>query len=305
VYTLGNPGEGRFAMETSHVGTTPDFEMPKPSRRYDALELSVNRRFGNRWFMGGNYTYSKLRGNYAGLSSTDEIVNGGLPGATWTASQTADAFTARPGGNANRDYDLDLVMFDSHGNLLDGPLETDRPHVLKLYGSYSFKFGTEAGLRFYAGSGTPITTRVEDQNQIPVFVEGRGNAGRMPVLNQTDLLVSHEFKIAENKRLKLEFNMTNLFNQKTARYMQNIVTRYRDSGSAIDLSGVDLTKGYDWKSLLAQTDYATNVGTPTATSTTDPNSLDPKKNWAVDPTYGKYDLFNPGFSGRFAVKFIF
>ena len=305
VYTLGNPGEGRFVTETSHVGTTPDFAMPKPSRRYDALEFSVNRRFGNRWFMGGNYTYSKLRGNYAGLSSTDEIVNGGLPNQGWAASQTADTFTARPGGNANRDYDLDLVMFDSHGKLLDGPLETDRPHVLKLYGSYSFKFGTEAGLRFYAGSGTPITTRVEDQNQIPVFVEGRANEGRMPVLNQTDLLVSHEFKLAENKKLKLEFNMTNLFNQKTARYMQNIVTRYRDSGSAIDLGGVDLTKGYNWKTLLAQTDYAQNVGTPKTNSTTDPNSLDPKKNWAVDPTYGKYDLFNPGFSGRFAVKFVF
>ena len=46
--------------------------------------------------------------------------------SSWTASQTADTFTARPGGNANRDYDSDEVMFDSHGNFLTGRLETDQ-----------------------------------------------------------------------------------------------------------------------------------------------------------------------------------
>jgi hypothetical protein len=300
VYTIGNPGEGRFKYETNHYGATPDFRMPKPDRRYDALELSVNRRFSNSWFLGANYTYSRLYGNYAGLSSTDEIVQGGLPGQTWAASQTPFSFTARPGGNANRDYDSDEVMFDSHGKFLEGRLETDRPHVLKVYGSYAFKWGTEVGLRFYAGSGTPVTTRVENLSQIPIMVNGRADAGRMPVLSTTDMLLSQEFKIREGKKLRLELNMTNLFNQKTARYKQNIVTRYRDSSSAMDMSAVNLMQGYDWHALLAATPYAQN---PELSS--DPNSLDPTKNWAVDPTYNKYDLFNNGFSGRFAVKFIF
>jgi hypothetical protein len=299
-YTEGNPGESKFVTETNHYGATPDFPMPKPDRRYDAMELSVNRRFSNGWFLGGNYTFSRLYGNYAGLSSTDEVVNGGLPNQTWAASQTPFTFTARPGGNANRDYDADLVMFDSHGQYLTGRLETDRPHVLKLYGSYVFKWGTEVGGRFYGGSGTPITTRVEEQNQIPIMVNGRADAGRMPFLNQTDLLVSHEVKLGEVKRLRFEVNMLNVFNQKTARYMQNIVTRYRDASSAIDLSGVNLLNGYDWHQLLAQTTYAQDK-----TRSSDPNSLDPTKNWAVDPTYGKYDLYNPGFSGRIGIKFIF
>jgi hypothetical protein len=274
--------------------------MPKPDRRYDALEFSVNRRFANSWFLGANYTWSRLYGNYAGLSSTDEIVQGGLPGASWSASQTPYSATARPGGNANRDYDSDEVMFDSYGRFLTGRLETDRPHVFKAYGSYSFKWGTEAGVRFYLGSGTPITTRVENLSQIPIMVEGRANAGRLPTLNTTDLMIAHQFSFAETKKLRVEFNMTNLFNQKTARYKQNIVTRYRDSSSAMDMSAVNLLEGYNWHDLLAATEYAQD---PTLTS--DPYSLDPNKNWAVDPTYNQFDLFNDGFSGRLAVKFIF
>jgi hypothetical protein len=315
-YTLGNPGEGRFANETNHYGATPDFPMPRPDRRYDALELSLNRRFANSWFVGGNYTFSRLYGNYAGLSSTDEIVQGGLPNITWSAAQTPFTFVARPGGNANRDYDADLILFDSQGKYLTGRLETDRPHVLKLYGSYRVKWGTEVGGRFNVSSGTPITTRVEEQNQIPLFVNGRADAGRTPVLNQTDMLVSHEFKMGETKRLRFEFNAINLFNQKTARYKQNIVTRYRDSSSAIDMSQVNLLKGYDWKQLLSQTEYASPAPDPDTGAKVhylpekywageDPHSLDPTKNWAVDPTYGKWDVYNPGFSGRFAIKFIF
>ncbi|MEW5975705.1 MAG: TonB-dependent receptor [Acidobacteriota bacterium] len=300
VYTIGNPGEGRFEFETNHYGATPDYRMPRPKRQYDALELSLNRRFANGWFLGGNYTYSRLYGNYAGLSSTDEIVQGGLPNVTWSTSQSPFSVLARPGGNANRDYDSDEVMFDSRGNFLFGRLETDRPHVLKLYGSYRLKTGTEVGGRFYGGSGTPITTRVENLSQIPIMVNGRADAGRLPFLNTTDLLVSHEFKMGEVKRLRLEFNMINLFNQKTARYQQNIVTRYRESGAAMDMSNVNLLEGYDWRALLSQTAYAQN---PSLSS--DPNSLDPTKNWAVDPTYGKYDVFNDGFAGRFMIKFIF
>jgi hypothetical protein len=279
--------------------------MPRPDRRYDALELSLNRRFANGWFLGGNYTFSRLYGNYSGLSSTDEIFRGGLPNQSWPVNQSPGTVQdyvalARPGGNGNRDYDSDDVLFDSKGNFLTGRLETDRPHVLKLYGSYLLKWGTEIGSRFYGGSGTPITTRVENTHQSPIFVNGRGDAGRLPFLNTTDLLVSHEFRVGEVKRLRFEFNVINVFNQKTARYQQNIVTRYRDSSSAIVLDKVDLRRGYDWRYLLSQTAYAQDK-----TRSSDPTSLDPGKNWAVDPTYGKYSVFNEGLAGRFGVKFSF
>ena len=43
-----------------------------------------------------------------------------------------------------------------------------------------------------ARRSAPMSTR---SNQIPVFVNGRGDMGRTPILTQTDLLVSHELRL--------------------------------------------------------------------------------------------------------------
>ena len=73
------------------------------------------------------------------------------------ADQQQAGLNFRPGGNVNRAWDLDESTWDAQGNLdPQGPLATDRPHVLKLYGAYSFPFGTQIGANFYAGSGTPL-----------------------------------------------------------------------------------------------------------------------------------------------------
>ena len=98
-YTLGNPGEGRFVNQTNHYGATPDFPMPKPLRQYDAMELSINRRFSNNWFLAGNYTFSRLYGNYSGLSNTDEVAtsNGGSVTGGWSTSQSPSDITGNDG----------------------------------------------------------------------------------------------------------------------------------------------------------------------------------------------------------------
>jgi hypothetical protein len=38
---------------------------------------------------------------------------------------------------------------------------------------------------------------------------------------------------------------------------------------------------------------------------TNPNSLDPLQNFAINPTYNMADVYNEGFSGRFGLKFSF
>ena len=94
-------------------------------------------------------------------------------------------------------------------------------------------------------------------DQIPVFVNGRGDLGRTPVLTRTDLLVSHEFSFMGNQRIRLELNVLNLFNQKTATHIYNQLNRGPSGlprqASAISLSGVDLTKGYDYNALIRAT----------------------------------------------------
>jgi hypothetical protein len=294
-YSLGNPGEGVFSMETNHISSTPDFPMPRPKRQYDALELSFNRRFLKSWFLGVNYTFSRLYGNYSGLSNTDEVFVSGR-----TLPQSAERMFVRAGTNAGTYYDSEAYLLDSKGRYIEGRLATDRPHVFKAYGSYGFQWGTSVSAQFYAGSGTPLTTLLEDNNWDQIIINGRGDMGRTPVLSQTDLLVSHQFKIAEGKMLRLEFNMMNVWNQKTVRHIDPLINRFRDGSAQIDLSNANLLKGFDWQALFAQTTYAQDTSI-----TSDPRSLDPLKNFAVNPTYRKADLWNAGFSGRFGLKFTF
>jgi hypothetical protein len=292
VYRYGNPGEGANRIFPSSgatclvkVGNACGFEMPKAKRQYDAMELELTRRFSGGWFTNVSYVYSRLWGNYAGLQSTDEIRPPTL-GYGFGPAQAFGAENFRPGGNANRYFDLDEAMWDAHGRLgLFGRLPTDRPHVFKLYGAKTFRFDTEVGGFFRIMSGTPVTTQVVTINDIPFYVEGRGDWGRTPVFSQTDLLVAHEFKMGERKKLRLEFNMLNLFNQKTSMFVFDRYNREEHSDSAgIDLSEVDLSKGFDWKKMVLET---------------------PDGQHALDPRYGKDAIFNPGFSGRFLIKFIF
>jgi hypothetical protein len=119
-----------------------------------------------------------------------------------------------------------------------------------------------------------------------VFVNGRGDLGRTPVLSRTDALVSHEVKLG-GRALRVELNVLNLFNQKTNRHEFTNLNRYRRSGSEINLSNVDLSKGYDYLALMNATADAKGALT------------------AKDPRFGMTDLFSDGITGTFQMKFIF
>jgi hypothetical protein len=272
-------------MPTS--GPTTPFATPKVKRVYDALEVGLTRRFAKNWFATANYTYSRLFGNYGGLASSDEIRTP-TTGASFKAHQQQAGSIANPGGSVNNAWNIDQVVWDAHGNLdVAGRLATDRPHVLKIYGAYSLTTETDIGLSFYGGSGTPMSTYVNSTSQAEVFVNGRGDMGRTPVFTQTNLLASHTLTLTGAKRVRFELNVINLFNQKTTRHVFNYLNRgggTARASSAIDLSRVDLAKGYDYEALIRAT---------------------PDRSGAFDPRYGMADLFNEGLQGQLMVKFTF
>ena len=109
------------------------------------------------------------------------------------------------------------------------------------------------------------------------------------------MLIAHEVKFGETKRLRFEFNAQNLFNQKTAEYIYNYYNRFRTAGSLINLRNVNLFNGYDWQSPLNGT-AASGIPVP-------PDVLKPTG--AKDPRFGKEDNFRDGFIGRIGVKFTF
>jgi hypothetical protein len=291
VYRIGNPGEGANTIyPASYSPPTPaSLPFPKAVRTYDALELTASRRFAQRWFASANYTYSRLYGNYAGTGNSDEIDTPTTGVSAGTAQQQGGSI-ARPGTSVSSAFDTDTLLYDSHGNQIMGRLATDRPHVVKLYGAYDFPQGTQIGLFFYGGSGTPVTTYVNSLDLEPLMVNGRGDMGRTPVLTRTDLLVSHELKMARDRRIRFELQVINLFNQKTPTHIFNFLNKGAPGGSqtipadAIDMSNVNLTKGYDYKALIAAT---------------------PDGALAYDPRYGQPDLWQAGTQGQVSVKFIF
>jgi len=287
-YYYANPGEGG-ALQTPTSGLTKPFPTPKASRTYDAAEFQLTKRYGS-WFGSASYVNSRLYGNYAGLANSDEIRSGADGGGLYGPAQEAFGQVSRPGGNAGRAWDIDELLWDSKGGLNpQGRLATDRPHAIKLYGSKTLNWGskmsTDVGAFFYAASGTPLTTLVNTINGTQPFVNGRGDLGRTPFLNYTDLVIGHEFKMGEFRKIRVEFNANNLFNQKTTRGVWTQLNRAIASAE-IDLSNTDLAKGYDFNKLIAQTP-------------------DNAKGLALSPLFKQADLFNPGFAGRFLLKYIF
>ncbi len=287
-YIIGNPGRGFGAVQFPTGATPPGQLIPRPKRQYDAFELGYSRRFADNYFFSANYTLSRLYGNYSGLAASDEVSTP-TDSAGFLYPQQSGGSTARPGGNVNRYWDNDEILYDSRGNLdVRGPLATDRPHVVKLYGAYDFPWGTQIGAFFYGASGTPLTTYVTTTASADAFVFGRGDMGRTPILTRTDLLLSHEVRFPNTKRLRFELNVVNLFNQKTARHIYNFLNKGGlspdRSSSYIDLSSTNLTKGYDVNALIRAT---------------------PDGARAFDPRYGQEDLFDDGTKGYFTVKFLF
>ena len=207
-YIISNPGEGltkQFDISSgASLFASQGFSANpvlinnvKPKRVYNALELGFNKRLQNNWSFYGSYTLSRDHGNYPGLSQSDE--NG------------------RSDPNVGRTFDYPAMSFDGKGNPIDGPLPTDRTHQVKLQGLYIAKWGTAVGVNEYVASGVPLSTAVSiiSGHGYPIYPFGRGNLGRTPMFSQTDLLVQHSFKVGGGKRLQVEMNVLNLFNQRT------------------------------------------------------------------------------------------
>ncbi len=117
-FVIANPGKDvTVQINKLPDGTTPtvtlkasELDYPKPSRNYNALTLTFDRTFDQKWSLSASYTLAFDKGNYEGGVRSE---NGQL-----AINRTAD--------------------FDSPGfvNGAYGYLPNDRRHSFKAYGSY-------------------------------------------------------------------------------------------------------------------------------------------------------------------------
>jgi hypothetical protein len=199
-----------------------------PHRRYDGVEFRLTRRPSSRWYGSVSYTYSKLRGNYAGLTNSD----------------ATDGNGGRHSPNNGRAFDIPTMTYTPSGNIDDGPLATDRPHTGKVQGYYMLKWlGMESNIGFIqsAFQGSPLSSclPVVGTSSACQWAEGRGNwvkfsrdattgnlikdsvvrGARTSPYFQTDLVLSHSVKVNKNNeamRLVFEANAYNILNQHAA-----------------------------------------------------------------------------------------
>ena len=200
VYLIGNPGFGATRNDPLGIydGTTPNGTplVPEAIRNYDAVEVRGQGSFGSFNFLA-SYTWSKLRGNYSGSANSDE--------------------SGRSDPGVSRAFDLPYYYFDSSGDQTakTGPLATDRTHALKVFAYYLIKSGlgtTNIGVNQVFLSGTPDTTSIIYLSA-PTFPLGRGDMGKTPSYIQTDLTLTHTFKLSKGTNLRFEANVRNLFDQ--------------------------------------------------------------------------------------------
>jgi hypothetical protein len=176
---------------------------PDPVRIYRAVEIELNKRFSKGWQLLSNWRIASLRGNYEGHLRNDN--NQTDPGISSLFDFTAG------------DFNLLGAQFAV------GPLNTDRRHIVNIYGNYAFgqegAFRRLKGLNLGAGlhmeSGVPVSEYLAHPvyaNAGEVPVGGRGSQGRTPFYTRLDLHSDYTWRLTERWKFTLVgdfFNVTN------------------------------------------------------------------------------------------------
>lgn len=196
---------------TGNTLVTPDGKpdgFPDPVRNYKAVEIELNRRFSNGWQGFFNWRIASLKGNFEGHLRNDN-------GQTDPGISSLFDFTTG---------DLNLLG----DQFAIGPLNSDRRHIINVYGSYSFDKargfhilnGLNLGMNTHFETGLPINSL----NPHPVYlnagevpVGGRGSLGRTPSYARLDLHSDYAWALTEKTKLKFVADFFNVFNSQKVR----------------------------------------------------------------------------------------
>jgi hypothetical protein len=290
------------------TGICPPANLIPGSRSYDGLELRLTKSSSNHWFGMFSYTYSKLRGNYTGLTSTDLADGGG----------------GRNAPNNSRSFDEPYFSWNANGGSSSGLLPTDRPNAFKGYayyempwGRFSHKMTTDLGIFQSAYSGTPQTTYADvgfsSPGAWPVDIVNRGkwvdvsqdpNTGvitlgaprtfRTPWFMQTDFNLMQNYKIGEVKVISFSATFANLLGQRS-------VTAY---GQQLD-SNITQSFMSPNNTFIASSGFYANAEAPYNVSAllNQPNLFGEGN--VVNSQYAKPYLFQAPRTIRLGIKFSF
>ncbi len=321
-FYIGNPGSTIAdllhrptvipdANGVNYLNTTPFCAECPPvvgaHRRYDGAEISLSKRATGKWFGKVTYTYSKLRGNYPGLTNT-EPTDGGTSG--------------RLAPNNSRLFDLPTMTYLPSGQPDDGPLATDRPNTAKMFASYLLKSNlgtTTIGLNqaFYQGVPIDSCLAVVGTGSACQWAEGRGNYvqlsraangdivkgdvvkdARTDVFLQTDLSIHHAVPVHESMRMEFEFNVLYALNHRSVLGVQEsiLATSLVNPTRASRFSGDPQT---DWGKLMNGYNYIDAINGTGAFAGGVQSKL------TLNQQFGMPNSFQSGRAIRLAMRFVF
>jgi outer membrane receptor protein involved in Fe transport len=200
-YFITNPGQ-QFCGDPVLGGPIFDenLDIPLPGecvnfpaavREYEAVELTLNKRFSNNWQLFGSAVWSENFGNYGGLFRQD---NGQLD------------------PNITSLFDLPSLLEGA-----TGLLPNDREYQFKLYGSYLWPFRLTTGFNFQYLDGTPISQLGAHSlyGLDERFVTPRGSFGRTPDVWNLDLSLQYPIALGGSD-LKLIVDVFNITDEQEA-----------------------------------------------------------------------------------------
>jgi outer membrane receptor protein involved in Fe transport len=183
-YVIGNPSEGFFGAP---------FEAP--TRRYRALEVTVQKSLSNSWHLYSSFVYAKASGNHEGLyiSGYDQL-----------------------DPNITALYDVPSFLPNA-----DGRLRADKPGQFKIHSAYTTKWGLTVSEGLMVSSGVPISAQgpeiVNGYGDGTIFMQQRGSAGRTPTYTNFDFHVDYKIPFVKggHRSLNVILDVFNLFNNHT------------------------------------------------------------------------------------------
>ncbi len=226
-YTLTNP--------TASTPTAGDLDasFEQATHRYDAIEVTADKRLSNRWAMQASYRYSRLRGTFEGFFRDDNGQSD--PGITslFDFPTNDPSYTAI--GVPQFGYRGDVRFL---GALGEGPLPLDRPHQVKVFGNYTFPIGLNVGTGVSLSSGKPLTALAAhpvygSAGEIPEGVRGSGfdtvDGFRTRTRFQYNVGVHADYplKVSQAQQIVFLADVFNLFNtQRALDYDPNTQTSF-------------------------------------------------------------------------------
>jgi len=336
-FVIVNPGQGinstyngfynfLYGLSSGQPGFSPCSNCPAtiPAQRdYDGVELRLTET-SRKWNGMFSYTWSRLWGNYSGLTSSMQEDGGG----------------GRNAPNNSRAFDEPMFSWDSFGKSSSGLLPTDRPNAFKGYVYYDLpwlrRFTTDLGLFQVLYQGSPETSFMDVGSAFPLYwlagggystnVVGRGNwvdvsqdptsglitfgpahLQRTPWYTQSDFNLQQNYKLSESKVLSFSATLQNLFNERAVTAVNESI----DSGfnfNYIAPGGLTLANGTPFYQATFQPYNLTALSNSAPTNINCPSKANPTGvcgPLTVSGGYGLPNRYQIGRTIRLAVKFTF